>query len=81
MDEHAIVLPSVAVQPGQDGTYVWVVGSDGKASSRKVTVLRTDGADTIIGSGVTAGESVVTDGQLRLTPGAAVSIKTGRGPS
>ena len=75
VDEHAIVAPASAVQPSQQGTFVWVVGADQTVAARPVTVARTDGEHAVIGQGLKPGETVVTDGQLRLTPGARVSVK------
>jgi membrane fusion protein, multidrug efflux system len=72
----AVVVPSVAVQMGPQGRYVFVVKPDSTVDMRPVEVARTDGADSVIRSGLTSGETVVTDGQLRLTPGASISIKT-----
>jgi multidrug efflux system membrane fusion protein len=74
-DPHALVVPSVAVQTGPDGLYAFVVKSDQTAEVRPVTVLRTSGQESIIGSGLKAGESVVTEGHLRLVAGSKVSIK------
>jgi multidrug efflux system membrane fusion protein len=68
--ENAIVVPSAAIQSGQQGDYLFVVGADQKVESRPVTVDRTLGDQTVIKEGVKAGETVVTDGQLRLVPGA-----------
>lgn len=70
------VVPTVAVQSGQQGTYVYVVKDDQTVELRMVTVSRTHGAESIIRSGVAAGETVVTDGHLRLIPGSRVSVKT-----
>jgi multidrug efflux system membrane fusion protein len=78
VDEHALVVPTAAVQAGQQGQFVFVV-KDGAAELRPVRVAWTDGDTTVIEHGVAAGEQVVTDGQLRLTPGAKVSVKTGAG--
>ena len=78
-DQNAIVVPATAVQPSASGQYVYVVGADRTAQVRQVTVARQAGEDMIIATGLTAGEEVVLDGQLRLTPGAQVSIATGRG--
>jgi multidrug efflux system membrane fusion protein len=58
----------------QNGTYVFVVKND-TAQTRDVTVARTVGDIAIIAKGLSPGEMVVTDGQLRLTPGARVQIK------
>jgi multidrug efflux system membrane fusion protein len=74
-DPHAIVAPAAAVQASQNGQYVYVVKSDQTVKMRSVTVERTVGADAIMSAGLKAGETVVTDGQLRLTPGTRVSIR------
>lgn len=75
-DSTAIVVPSNAVQTGQQGAYVFVVKDDRTADLRNVVVTRTAGDETIIASGVAANETVVTDGHLRLVPGTKVNIKT-----
>ena len=79
VEPHAIVVPTSAVQNGQQGQYVYVVNGDRSAALRPVTVKRTDGNDAVIAEGLKAGEEVVTDGQLGLTPGARVTIKTSAG--
>lgn len=71
----AIVVPANAVVQSQQGTYVFVVQSNGTAAMRDVTVQRTAGDDAIIEKGLAAGETVVTDGQLRLVTGTRVQIK------
>jgi multidrug efflux system membrane fusion protein len=71
----AIVVPFQAVQTGQAGQYVWVVKKDLTVESRPVTVARTQGPLAIVAKGLEAGEQVVTDGQLRLAPGAKVQIR------
>jgi multidrug efflux system membrane fusion protein len=76
-EPNAIVVPSLAVQTGQQGTYVFVVKSDQTVDLRPVTVERTAGDQSVIKTGVKPGETVVTDGQLRLNPGTRVSIKNG----
>ncbi len=73
---HAIVIPSQAIQTGQSGQYVFVVKTDLTAEPRPVTVGRTVGSETVIEKGLQAGEKVVTDGQLRLVPGAKVEVKS-----
>jgi multidrug efflux system membrane fusion protein len=78
-DPNAIVVPTLAVQSGQQGTYVYVVKADKTVELRPVNVARTHGDDSIIRSGVKPGETIVTDGQLRLVPGSRVSIKDSRG--
>jgi multidrug efflux system membrane fusion protein len=73
----AIVIPTEALQTGQQGTYVYVIGAGNIALMRPVTPgLSTDG-ETVVEKGLEAGETVVTDGQLRLVPGAKVEIKKG----
>jgi multidrug efflux system membrane fusion protein len=71
----AIVAPSQAVQTGQSGQFVWVVKDDLTVESRSVIVARVQGPLAVIARGLAAGERVVTDGQLRLSPGAKVEIK------
>src|SRR2546426_361190 len=75
VEERAMVVPGQAVMTGQQGTYVFVVNQDGTARSQAVTVERTAGAYAVIGQGVQAGDEVVTDGQVRLVPGASVEVK------
>lgn len=69
---NAIVVPSEAVQPGQQGSMVWVVKSDQSVEPRNVKAGATHGNQVVIQSGVAAGETVITDGQLRLYPGAHI---------
>lgn len=73
--QQAIVVPSQAIQPGQKGPYVFVVKEDQTVENRQVQPGTRLGAETIIVSGLTPGERVVTDGQLRLRPGAKVDVK------
>ena len=72
----AIVAPQGAVQNGQQGTYAYVVKSDDTVEPRPVTVARQLPEGAVIEKGLSAGERVVTDGQLRLRPGAKVEILT-----
>jgi membrane fusion protein, multidrug efflux system len=78
-DTHAIVVPTAAVQAGQQGQYVFVVKPDQTVELRAVAVVRTSDNETIIKEGLKAGETVVTDGQLRLISGSRISIKSGPG--
>lgn len=76
-DPKALAVPSAAVQTGQEGLFVFVVKKDGnemKVEKRVVTVVRTADGLSIVGSGLTAGEEVVTDGQVRLVPGSKIEI-------
>lgn len=72
-----ILVPSQAVQTGQDGSFVFLVGHDMSVTPRPVVVGDSLDGQTVIKSGIKAGETVVTDGQLRLFPGARVKIKSG----
>jgi multidrug efflux system membrane fusion protein len=77
-EEGALVVPSQCVVTGQRGTYVYVVDSASTASLRMVGVERTANGLSVISSGLSEGERVVSDGQSRLTPGAAVDLRSGR---
>ncbi len=68
----AVVVPAEAVQPGQDGQMVFVVKRDQTVEARKVAVGSNFGDKITIQKGLSAGETVVTDGQLRLVPGARI---------
>jgi len=72
---NAVLVPSQAVQTGQEGSYVFVIDPKMKAAIRTVAVGDTIEGDTVIESGLRGGETVVTDGQLRLIPGGTVMIK------
>lgn len=71
----AVVVPAQAVQTSQNGQYVYVVKSDNGVEMRPVAVEQQIDEQAIIGKGVAAGETVVTDGQLKLTPKSKVQIK------
>lgn len=75
VEKNVIVVPAPAVQTGQSGTFVLVVKDDLTVESRPVTVVRTVGEESVIGSGLKAGETVITDGHLRAVPGGRVEIK------
>src|SRR5579872_1802661 len=75
-DTDALVVPSSAVQVGQNGSYIYVVKADNTVELRPVTVSRTLGSESVIAKGVNADERVVTDGQLRLTNGSRVEVRT-----
>lgn len=71
---NVVLVPEQAVQPGQSGDYVFVLSGDDTVASRAVKVdTRADGK-AVIAEGLKAGETVVTDGQLQLTPGAKVRV-------
>jgi multidrug efflux system membrane fusion protein len=76
-EKGVVVVPSRAVQTGQHGEYVYVIKDDLTAEMRPVKVDRSYAEVSVIATGLKAGERVVTDGQLRLFPGAKVEIKAG----
>ncbi len=71
----AVVVPTEAVQQGADGNFLFVVKEDETVEPRKIQIAATSGNLAAIAKGVAAGETVVTDGQLRLAPGTTVQIK------
>lgn len=71
---NAIVVPTQSVQTSQQGQFIYVVKADQTVEMRKIVLDRTVGDETVISSGLGAGETVITDGQLRVTPGAKVQI-------
>jgi multidrug efflux system membrane fusion protein len=75
MQPDVLVVPSSAVQTGQAGTFVFVINSDLTVESRPVVLGRSLDGETAIEKGLQPDEKVVTDGQLRLVPGAKVEIK------
>jgi len=80
-DPAALVVPQAAVQIGQNGTFVFVIRDDNTAEARKVVASRIIDGMSVISSGIEAGERVVIDGQLRLTNGSRVEIRTGSEPA
>jgi multidrug efflux system membrane fusion protein len=72
-------VPASAVLPAQEGMIVWVIGPDNKVATRQVTVERIVGQTAFLAGGLRSGERVVTDGHLRLAPGAAVAVQETRG--
>jgi len=73
---NAVVVPSQAVQTGQSGQFVFTLKPDKTVELRPVTVSRILGEEAVIEKGVEPGETVVTDGQIRLVPGALVQVKS-----
>lgn len=78
--DNAVVIPESAVLMGQQGAYVYITGQDGRVVVRPVLVDRTVAGMSVIASGLVPGEEVVTDGQLRLKPGALVKARTSAKP-
>jgi multidrug efflux system membrane fusion protein len=77
VEPDAVVVPAPAVVTGQQGAYVYVLNADSTASPRPVTVARTTETSAVIASGLKPGETVVTDGQFRIAPGARVLVRQG----
>ena len=80
MKRGMLSVPATAVLPAQQGMITWVIGPDNKVAPRTVTVERIVGQTAYLSDGVKAGERVVTDGQIRLAPGAAVNVEEPRRP-
>jgi membrane fusion protein, multidrug efflux system len=75
----AVVVPSQAVQVGQNGQFVYVVNADQAVEMRPVKTGIAFNSETVIETGLKAGETVVTDGQLRLAPKVKVTVKSSGG--
>lgn len=73
----AVTVPTAALQIGQQGDYLYVIGEDDSVAARPVSVGIASGDDTVIEAGLQAGETVVTEGQQRLFPGARVKLQGG----
>ena len=78
--QNAVTVPNSAIQTGPQGAFVYVVTGEKAAEVRPVTVERARGDDSIIAAGLVPGETVVTDGQLRLTPGSRITVKEPEAP-
>ena len=72
---NAVVIPSQAIQTGQQGSYVFVVKADQTVEARPIVPGGALEDQTIVEQGLTPGEQIVTDGQIRLVPGARVEIR------
>jgi multidrug efflux system membrane fusion protein len=71
----ALVVPSAAVQNDQKGQHVFVVKEDRTAELRRITIERANEIDTVIAGGLVDGETVVTEGQLRVVSGKPVDVR------
>ena len=78
--DNAIVVPSVAIQIGPNGPYVFVIRPDSTVELRLVRPDRMAGDKTVVASGIAAGERVVVDGQLRLGNGTRVTVQAPAAP-
>jgi multidrug efflux system membrane fusion protein len=79
MRPHAVVVPNQAVQTGQDGQFVYVVKPDRTVEMRPVVTGTRVDQELVVDQGLEPGETIVTEGQLRLTPGSRVQVPDGRG--
>ncbi len=78
---NVVVVPSQAVQTGQDGNFIYLLGSSNTVTLQPVTSGITYQNQTVILKGIEPGETVVTDGQVKLAPGVKVSVKTSLNPA
>jgi membrane fusion protein, multidrug efflux system len=69
-----VLVPTAAVLSGAPGNYVYLVNKDATAAVRKVTLGPSDGQNTVIASGLAAGDTVVIDGTDRLSDGAKIKV-------
>jgi multidrug efflux system membrane fusion protein len=74
--QNAVTVPTQAVQTGENGLFVFVVTSEKTVQLKPVKIGKSYGGETVVESGVSAGEQVVTDGHLRLIPGSSVEISS-----
>lgn len=79
MQKDAVIVPTKAVQSGQQGQFVFVVKQDMSVESRPIQIDRTISQEVVVSKGLTPGETIVLDGQLQLIPGAKVTIKKPNG--
>jgi multidrug efflux system membrane fusion protein len=77
--QNAVVVPNEAVQTGQTGSFVYVVKQDRTVESRPIKVGARVENDMVVDSGLDAGETVVTEGQLRLAPGSRIVVRDAQG--
>jgi multidrug efflux system membrane fusion protein len=80
VDPNALTIPQAAVLIGQSNTYVYVIKNDNTAEMRPVKVARTIDGQSVISDGLSEGERVATDGQLRLTGGSRVDVRDANKP-
>lgn len=77
----AITVPTKAVQSGQQGDYVYVVSKDGTAVPHQVKTVGTYQNLTLVKSGLSTGDTVIVDGQLRVTPNGKVAVQSSLPPN
>lgn len=74
VEPEAVVVPEIAVQPGQDGPFVYLIGAEDKVEIQPVKISRQIGGEIVIASGVKGGDQVITEIPQALRPGATVRI-------
>ena len=74
IEPEAIVVPEAAVQPGQEGSFVYLIDTDSRVQVQPVKIARQIGSEIVIASGVKAGDRVITEIPQALQPGAAVRV-------
>ena len=79
VEPKAVVVPEVAVQPGQEGSFVYLVDEESKVKVQPVKVSRQIGTEVVIASGVSASDQVITEIPQALTPGGTVRVAGGEG--
>ncbi|VDZ78067.1 efflux system protein [Salmonella bongori] len=73
-EQNAVVVPTAAVQMGNEGHFVWVLNDENKVSKKRVKTGIQDNRNVVISAGLSAGDRVVTDGIDRLTEGVKVDV-------
>jgi len=76
VDPRAVVIPAPAVTNGQQGAYVYLLNADSTVTTRMISVARTIDDWAVVSHGIKPGEVVITDGQLRLSPGSKVIVRS-----
>jgi multidrug efflux system membrane fusion protein len=79
-EHNALTVPFDAIQQGQEGSFVFVIGKDDKATVRPISVRQSFGGETLVQKGLKAGETVVLRGQYRLLPGTLVRLADANDP-
>jgi multidrug efflux system membrane fusion protein len=74
VEPEAVVVPEAAVQPGQDGSFVYLIDENSKVKVQPVKISRQMGNDVVIAEGVKGGDRVITEIPQALTPGATVQL-------
>jgi multidrug efflux system membrane fusion protein len=77
--QHAVTIPSAAINEGPNGSFVYVVGDNRKVKAQPISVQVVQDQTAVILKGVQIGDTVVTDGQLSLSPGAVVQVRAAPG--